>query len=128
MTNKQRLFATMSLLLVTFPGFILGATEPSSGLEGVIVVSPARGGPAKAGVPDSAPLANVDFNVKKGDEIVTSFKTDDKGQFRISLAPGHYIISLKDGKRRFGRYGPFEADVVAGQIKRVEWTCDSGMR
>jgi hypothetical protein len=128
MMNKRHLFATISLVLVVFPCFILGETESNTGLEGVIVTAPIHGGPARIGVPNSGPLANVDFNVKKGDEIVASFRTDDKGQFRISLAPGHYIIALKDGKRRFGRYGPFEADVVAGQIKRVEWTCDSGMR
>ena len=126
--NRQYLLATLFLLLAIFPCLVLGGTEPGTGLEGVIVVSPAGAGPAKAGAPDSAPLANVDFNVKKGDETVATFRTDNKGRFRISLVPGHYIISLKDGKRRIGRYGPFEADVVAGQIKRVEWTCDSGMR
>lgn len=128
MTNKRDLFITLSLLLAMFPCFILGETGPTTGLQGVITTSPIQGGPARIGIPNSAPLANVDFNVKKGDETVASFRTDDKGQFRITLAPGHYIISLKEGKRRFGRYGPFEADVVAGQLKRVEWTCDSGMR
>lgn len=126
--NKRHLFATLVLVLTVSLHIKAGEAELSTGLEGVIIVSPAGGGPTKADVPDSASLANVDFNVKKGDEIVASFRTDDKGQFRISLAPGHYIISLKDGKRRVGRYGPFEADVVAGQVKRVAWTCDSGMR
>ena len=27
-----------------------------------------------------------------------------------------------------GRYGPFEADVTAGQMTKVEWRCDTGMR
>jgi hypothetical protein len=107
---------------------ILGETEPSTGLEGVIVVNPAHAGPTKVDVPNSAPLANVDFNVRKGNEIVASFRTDDLGRFRISLAPGHYIVSIKDGKRGIGRRGPFEVDIVAGQVKRVQWTCDTGMR
>ena len=125
--NRQYFLATLFLLLPLFPCITLGETEPKTGLEGVITVSPIHGGPARIGVPNSGPLADVYFNVKKGDEIVASFRTDDQGQFRISLAPGHYSIALKE-KRRFPRCGPFEADVVAGQIKRVEWTCDSGMR
>ena len=81
-----------------------------------------------ADAPSSAPLANVDLDVKKGDDVVASTKTDDHGRFRISLAPGHYTVSLKNGKRRIGRYGPFEVDVVAGQMTRVQWNCDSGIR
>jgi len=106
----------------------LAAPEPETGLEGVITISPIQGGPARLGVPNSRPYANIDFIVKKGDETVASFKTDEQGHFRIRLAPGHYRVSMKDGKRGIGRRGPFEVDVVAGQIKQVEWTCDSGMR
>ena len=126
--NRHYLFATLFLLLAVTPCIMTGETEPgSTGLEGVIVVSPAGAGPEKVGVPNSAPLAKVDFDVKKGEQVVASFRTDDQGRFRISLAPGHYIISMKAGKHRI-RSGPFEVDVVAGQIKRVQWTCDSGMR
>ena len=94
----------------------------------MIVVGPTSAGPTMADAPNSAPLANVDLDVKKGDETVASIKTDDQGRFRISLSPGHYTVSLKNGKHRIGRYGPFEVDVVAGQITRVEWNCDSGIR
>ena len=123
--KKHHLFTTLFLLLAVFPCIMMGETE--TGLEGVIVVSPAGAGPEQAGVPNSAPLANVDFDVKKREERVASFRTDDQGRFRISLAPGHYIISMKAGKHRM-RSGPFEVDVVAGQMKHVQWTCDSGMR
>lgn len=104
------------------------AETPATGLEGVISISPAHGGPARIGVPDSRPYANVDFVVKKEGNIIASFKTDDQGRFRILLAPGHYVISMKESKSGIGRRGPFEVDIVEGQIKQVEWTCDSGMR
>jgi hypothetical protein len=36
----------------------LFASEPETGIEGVITVGPAHGGPARMGVPDSRALAN----------------------------------------------------------------------
>lgn len=111
-------------LLVGFFSFAMAET----GLEGAISISPIHGGPARIGVPNSRPLANTAFIVKKGEDIVTSFTTDDQGRFRISLAPGHYTVSMKDGKRGIGRYGSFEVDVTQGEVKQVQWTCDSGMR
>jgi hypothetical protein len=116
------------MLLVTFSCFAMAETESTTGLEGVISISPIHGGPARIGVPNSRPYANIDFIVKKGDESVAAFKTDDQGRFRVGLAPGHYTISMKEGKRGIGRHGPFEVDIVAGQMKQVQWTCDSGMR
>ena len=82
----------------------------------------------KQGVPDSKPLANTTFDVKKGDLTVASFTTDNQGRFRISLPPGHYSISKKDWKSRVGFYGPFKVDIAAGQIKKVQWNCDTGMQ
>ena len=86
------------------------------------------GGPVKQGVPDSKPLANTTFVVKKGDLTITSFTTDDQGRFRISLPPGHYSISKKDWKSRVGFYGPFEVDIAPDQVKKVQWNCDTGMQ
>ena len=129
MLSKQRLAPTVILvLLVVFSCFAMAETQPETGLEGVISISPIHGGPARIGVPNSRPLANTAFVVKKGDDTVASFTTDDQGRFKISLPPGHYSMSMKEGTRGIGRHGSFEADVTAGQIKQVQWTCDSGMR
>ena len=102
--------------------------EPETGLAGGISVSPMHGGPSRQGVPDSRPLANTEFLVAKENSTVTSFQTDDQGRFQISLLPGHYTISRKDWTASLGSYGPFEVDVVAGQMKRVQWNCDTGIR
>ena len=80
--NKRRPFTTLFLLFTMF--LHVNAEETGAALEGVILVSPASPGPATAGVPNSAPLANVDFTVKKADEIVAAFTTDDQGRFRVS--------------------------------------------
>lgn len=102
--------------------------DSAAGVEGVILISPSHPGPIREGVPSSAPLAGKEFSVQNQSGQVASFKTDEQGHFRVNLAPGHYTISLKDGKRRIGRFGPFEVDVVAGKMTKVEWACDSGMR
>ena len=102
--------------------------EPQTGIEGVISVSPIHGGPSRQGVSDSRPLANTEFLVAKENSTVTSFHTDDQGRFQISLLPGHYTISKKDWTANIVSYGPFEVAVVAGQMKRVQWNCDTGIR
>lgn len=102
-------------------------TAGESGITGEIVISPIHGGPSRIGVPDSKPLAHIQFVVSKENSTVTSFQTDDKGRFRISLPPGHYTVSAKE-KASLGSYGPFEVDVAAGEMKHVRWDCDSGIR
>ena len=102
--------------------------KPTTGLEGTVSLHSVSGGPVKQGVPDSKPLANTTFVVKKDDREVTSFATDDQGRFRVSLPSGHYSISKKDWHSRVGFYGPFSVDITAGEIKQVQWNCDTGMQ
>lgn len=132
--NKQHLLRIIFVLLALFSCACLAETPPTiapeseTGIEGVISVGPIHGGPSRAGVPDSRPFANAAFVVENENGPVTSFTTDDQGRFRLSLAPGHYVVSMKDRKSRLGRYGPFGVDVVAGKMTKVQWNCDTGMR
>jgi hypothetical protein len=99
-----------------------------TGIEGVITISPTRAGPIRADAPSSGPLANTAFVVESQKGNVASFTTDENGHFRLPLAPGHYKISLKERTSSIGRYGPFEVDVVAGKMTKVQWECDTGIR
>jgi carboxypeptidase family protein len=103
-------------------------SESRTGIEGVITIGPIRPGPISDVVPSWKPLANATFTVESERGIVTSFTTDEQGHFRISLAPGHYTISMNDKKGGIERYGPFDVDVAAGKMTKVEWQCDTGMR
>ena len=98
------------------------------GIEGVITLSPTHPGPVRPGMISSKPLANATFVVGNENGAVAEFTTDDKGRFKVSLAPGHYTVTKKDRQKGIGRYGPFDVDVTAGQITKVEWQCDTGMR
>ena len=122
----------MSPILILLFGLTLTGTSLASslesGIEGVISISPAHPGPTRVDEADSKPLANMEFVVANEKGAVASFKTDDEGRFRVLLAPGHYTVSRKDGRSRIGRFGPFDVDVTAGQVTKVQWNCDSGMR
>jgi hypothetical protein len=130
--NNQQSLELFLILLALFCCVAQAETQPApearTSLEGSIFLHTISGGPVKQGVPDSKPLANTTFDVKKGDLTVASFTTDDQGRFRISLPSGHYSISKKDWKSRVGFYGPFKVDIAAGQIKKVQWNCDTGMQ
>ena len=100
----------------------------TSGIEGTIVVSPSRPGPIRKDEgPSVAPVGNVQFVVKAGDATVKTFTTDGEGRFQVALPPGHYVVLREGAAPRVGRWR-FEADVVAGQMTKVNWTADSGMR
>ena len=118
-------------LLLTNGCVSFGQIEPdrTTGIEGVITVSPTRPGPIRAGsdIPNAAPLPNAVFTVGNENGIVRSFTTDSEGRFRVSLKPGHYVVTLAE--HRFPRpCGPFEIDVESAKITKVEWRCDTGMR
>jgi len=104
------------------------APEGTAGIEGTISAGPAHGGPVRAGVSNSMPLARMAFAVKQGDEVVTTFQTDDQGHFRVLLAAGHYTVVRKDYTSAIGSYGPFPVKVTAGKMTSVRWECDTGMR
>jgi hypothetical protein len=125
----QGLSAAVAVLIMC-AGFLPGQTQSGSetGIEGVITINPTRPGPVRADDPSSQPLANMAFVVENQKGEVTSFTTDEQGRFRMPLAPGHYKVSLKGKKGGVGRFGPFEVDVVAGQMTKVQWRCDSGIR
>ena len=93
--KANRTVVPLVMLLGLSSSFAL-AEKPSgdagSGIEGVILVSPAMPGPAREGLPESRPVANVTWTVQNEKGEVTSFTTDGEGRFRVSLPPGHYSV------------------------------------
>ena len=122
-------WTSLFIAVVLFPLLTLAEAPPStsSGIEGMISVSPSRPGPARKDAPSVAPAPNVTFVVKKDDATVKSFTTDGDGRFRVLLPAGHYVVTREDPGAAVGHWR-FEADVVAGAMTNVKWTGDSGMR
>jgi len=123
-------FRIILVLLVMSACFSSGQAQSGSGtgIEGVITISPTQPGPIRADTPSSKPLASATFVVEKEKGAVASFTTDDQGRFRTSLPPGHYTVSMNGKKHGIGHYGPFDVDVVPGQMTKVQWECDTGIR
>ncbi len=123
--------AMIATTLIAFACVRAVANTPSpdaSGVEGTILVSPSRPGPVRKDAEQSAaPVGNTRFVVKTGDATVKIFTTDAAGHFHVALPPGHYFIMREGAPSRIGRWR-FEADVVDGQVTKVTWTADSGMR
>jgi len=119
---------------VIFAAFCYAQASPTpmpqaeTGIEGVITISPIHGGPVRPGIASSKPLANTTFVVSNANGAVAEFTTDDQGRFKSALTPGHYFVAKKGEQHKIGRYGPFDVDVTAAQVTKVEWHCDTGMR
>jgi hypothetical protein len=126
---RFRMVGIVLVLLVACVALGQSNRDMTTGIEGVITVSPTRPGPIRAGsdIPNAAPLPNAVFTVGNEKGVVRSFTTDSEGRFRVSLKPGHYVIVLTE--HRFPRpCGPFEIDVESAKMTKVEWRCDTGMR
>jgi hypothetical protein len=119
----------MSLALPSSLGLAgTASSEAGSGIEGVILVSPWMPGPAREGMPESKPLANMTWTVQNERGEVASFTTDGEGRFRVSLPPGHYTVTRQKRASGVGHFGPFDVEVAPGKMTTVEWKCDSGIR
>jgi hypothetical protein len=126
---KLRAIFCFLAITMTFSALSCGQSpKAETGIEGIITMSPTHGGPVRVGEDSSRPLANMPFVVSNENGTVAEFATDEQGRFKVALAPGHYTVSRKGWQKGIGRYGPFEVNVAAGQLTKVEWRCDSGMR
>jgi hypothetical protein len=124
-----RTFPIILIFLVMVGASTFGQTESESGsgIEGVILISHIPPRMTRSDVPSPAALVDAPFTVTNDNRIVVaSFVTDDQGRFRVLLGPGRYTVSQQDGKSRIRQCGPWGADVVAGQMTKVEWYCETG--
>ncbi|MEY2574023.1 MAG: hypothetical protein QOJ87_2236 [Verrucomicrobiota bacterium] len=126
---NPRYFCCIAILTaLAIPSMSAQTPAPvSNGIEGVIMVSPSRPGPTRKDGPSSAPAGNLEFAVKRADVKVAAFTTDAEGRFRVSLPPGHYTVLREDPGAKIGHWR-FETDVKPGEVTKVQWTGDSGMR
>ena len=129
---QPRSYRTVTpLLLALIPSVTMAATPTasplSSGIEGLILVSPSHPGPIRKDVPSEAPAGNVTFVVMKSDVRVASLTTDAGGRFRLLLPPGDYIVTRDDPGAKIGHWR-FQAEVKPGEMTNVRWVGDSGMR
>ena len=119
----------IAFLVLVSPATNAGTSDTPGGIEGTVTVSPIHGGPSRLGVPDSAPLANASFFVESatGGQVAT-FKTDEKGHFKVALPPGRYAIRAEKTGMKGRGCGLQDIEVTAAGFKQVDLHCDTGLR
>jgi hypothetical protein len=65
---------------------------------------------------------------KEGQKEVARATADEQGNFRVSLAPGDYILDIQGRGRGLVRANPQPFTVVSGQTVHVDMNLDTGIR
>ena len=108
-----------------------GAATSSSGLRGIVMRGPIA--PVCAvDQPCDAPAKDVTLVFSRNGEVVRRTTTNDKGRYRVALAPGLYSVRLGKAQRQVQRIGgglqPTRVRVLADRFRRVDFTIDTGIR
>ena len=101
-----------------------GAATTPSGLRGLVTRGPTAP-VCVAGQPCSEPAKNVLLLFSRSGRVVRRVTTNEKGRYRVALAPGVYAVR----RQSIGRgLEPLRARVVANRFRRVDFSIDTGIR
>jgi hypothetical protein len=125
--SRMRGFVTVLVVLATAGSS--GAATSSSGLRGLVTRGPIA--PVCAvEQPCSEPAKNVTLVFSRNGEVVRRTTTNDKGRYRVALAPGVYAVRLPASRtQRIGRgLEPTRVRVAPSRFRRVDFSIDTGIR
>jgi hypothetical protein len=109
---------------------LLGAASvggaSASGLRGVVIRSPITP-VCVQGAPCSAPAKTTTIAFFRNDKTVTT-RTDDRGRYRVALAPGWWNVGTSVEIRIGSRISPADVRVLAGRFRVVNFDIDTGIR
>ena len=109
---------------MAFVASLLASVALSSGLHGTVMRGPTMP-VCRVGEPCSAPAANVPIGFVRNDRTYAT-KTDDRGRYRIALAPGTYTIVIA---KRYGMsYSPRTVTVPKATFALRNISIDTGIR
>ena len=135
--GRLLLAATLLLALIVLdlpPGGGSAGAAPPTAATGVLTGRVTRGPVTPAekagGPPSSEPAAGVRIIISRpsGGEVATAL-TGKKGEYRLSLPPGHYQVDLAPlGHRGFARELPAPVSISRDRETRLDIRIDTGMR
>src|SRR5918911_5033337 len=100
--DEMRTLAALAAVLVASSA---GAAASSSGLRGLVTRGPIA--PVCAvGQPCSEPAKDVTLVFSRNGRVVRRTRTNDRGRYRVALAPGLYTVRLGKAQRQGQRIGP----------------------
>jgi len=120
------------LLTVVACGDQQPATEPDSGVTGVVQLGPQCPVESSREPCDEKPAADVTVIVSEqlpgeayaaGDEVARTTTADD-GTFMVALEPGEYVVTAEAGMS----CELMDARVAQGRFATVTIPCDTGIR
>ena len=129
MTNpcaSTLLFIALALSCTNQPSDILLAQGQGTGLEGMV-----RRGPiqpvCRAGEPCDAPFSAA-FQVWQQQQLVTKFRSDSTGHYRVLLAPGAYTIVADSGAPIWPARQAHDVKVGSVGLTHLDLDFDTGIR
>jgi len=118
---------TLAALAVILVASSAGAATSSSGLRGLVTRGPIAP-VCVAGQPCSAPAKDVTLVFSRNGRVVRRARTNERGRYRVVLAPGLYVVRLTP-KPAVGRgLEPVRARVLRARFRRVDFSIDTGIR
>jgi hypothetical protein len=100
-----------------------------SGIKGKVLVGPAYPGPEIVGEADEVPFRGVFLVLNSDEKEVARFESDEKGCFKVLLAPGAYtVVPDKSAPIPFPKRQKKEVTVPEEGFADVTLTFDTGMR
>jgi hypothetical protein len=113
------------LALTVFGAASAHATE-ASGLRGHVTRSPITP-VCVQGVPCSAPAKNTRLVFFRKARTIRT-RTDERGRYRIALAPGWWNVRTATAPRIGSGISPTRVRVLAGRFRIVDFDIDTGIR
>ena len=134
-------FTTTASVPGPFPSRLLGwltcaliatgaaaASSGSSGVQGMVTLSPACGGAQREGVACNAPYADVELRLLASDgAAVASTRTSATGHYLLAAPAGRYRVQVMTPVKITRCPSP-EVLVIVKQTSVADIECDSGMR
>jgi hypothetical protein len=124
---KYEFLRAVLLIILSACSPFAAPTPTDSGIEGQVLIGPMCP-VVQIGVeyPDQPYLAELSVLRSNGSQVLR-FRTDEKGSFRVPLAPGEYVLRPESSNMI-----PFAAEqtftVLPGQFTRIIVNYDSGIR
>jgi hypothetical protein len=97
-----------------------------TGFEGTALLGPTRP-VCPVDKPCEAPF-EAGFDIWQGDRVVTRFRSDSAGRFRVQVPPGIYTVTADSSAGILIRSQAQQVTVEPGRLTQVEWHFDTGVQ
>jgi hypothetical protein len=129
--RAMRRSLALSVLLLTLVACANRVYSPSgdSGVRGTVLLGPTCPVETLESPCPDRPLPDVEVQVLRGEDVVTSVRSDGDGRFTVALDPGDYVLRavIKPGGPGMSSK-PVDVSVANGDFVEVTVPVDSGIR